>query len=190
MYEIFFYYFIIENQTREKKEELGVTYQHIMHFLRFYGVFHDIESLQGFLEFYNSDFKFKNIKETVDIENKSIRFPQFVNILLRALQFIQTSTFMVKGETFDVSIAKSIDKIIEADAEEEEFSELKRNIRENPKIISFLRNHAEQLKEIFVRQAMRSTQLSADNYVVMKEEFKSLLELSGLTQKNTDEIVQ
>ena len=36
---------------------------------------------------------------------------------------------MVKGETFDVSIAKSIDKIIEADTEEEEFSELKRNIR-------------------------------------------------------------
>lgn len=117
-----------------------------MHFLRFYGVFQDIEGLQGFLEFYNSDFKFKNIKDTVDIENKSIRFPQFVNIFLRALQFIQTSTFMVKGETFDVSIARAIDKIIEKDGEEEEFSDLKRNIRENPKIISFLRNNTQDIK--------------------------------------------
>ena len=68
-----------------------------MHFLRFYGVFPDLESLHGFLEFYNSDFKFKNIKDTVDIENKTVKFPQFVNILLRALQFIQISSFMVKG---------------------------------------------------------------------------------------------
>ncbi len=37
-------------------------------------------------------------------------------ILLRAIQFVQTSTFMVKGETFDVSVAKTIDKIIETDS--------------------------------------------------------------------------
>ncbi len=39
--------------------------------------------------------------------------------MLRAIQFIQTSTFMVKGETFDVSVAKIIDHIIELDTEEE-----------------------------------------------------------------------
>lgn len=112
---MFFYYFIVENQSKEKKEELGVTYQHVMHFLRFYRIFSDLDGLQNFLEYYNNDFKFKNIKDTVDIENKPVKFVQFVAILLRAIQFIQTSTFMVKGETFDVSVAKVIDSIIETD---------------------------------------------------------------------------
>ena len=33
-----------------------------MHFLKYYQVFADMEGLQSFLEYYNSDFKFKNIK--------------------------------------------------------------------------------------------------------------------------------
>ena len=64
------------------------------------------------IEYYNSDFKFKNIKETVDIENKCIRFPQFISILIRAIQFLQTTIYSVKGETFDVSVTKVIERII------------------------------------------------------------------------------
>ena len=108
LYEIFFYYFIIENQQRDKKEELGITYQHVLHFLKDYHVIPDKEYLLSFIEFYNSDEKFEGFKDTVDIANHSIRFPQFVAILLRAIQFVQTSTFMMKGETFDTAVVKMI----------------------------------------------------------------------------------
>ena len=81
----------------------------------------------------------------------------------------------MKGETFDVSVMKIIDRVQEIDSEEEYFGEFKRNIRENPKIISFFRNNSESLKKIFVNQAIRSVQNSADNYVIMKEEVKEML---------------
>jgi hypothetical protein len=55
LYEIFFYYFILENQQKDKKEELGITYQDVMHFLRDYGVFADVQNLRDFFEYYNSD---------------------------------------------------------------------------------------------------------------------------------------
>lgn len=83
-----------------------------MHFLQSYAIFSDLEGLQGFLEFYNSDFKFKSLEDTLNIEERCVKFPQFIAILLRAIQFLQTSTFMVKGETFDISVAKIIDQII------------------------------------------------------------------------------
>jgi hypothetical protein len=38
LYEVFFYYFIVYNQQKEKKEELVVTYQDVMHALKFYEV--------------------------------------------------------------------------------------------------------------------------------------------------------
>ena len=96
-------------------------------------------------------------------------------VVLRAIQFLQTTIYSVKGETFDVSVMKIIDRVQEIDSEEEYFGEFKRNIRENPKIISFFRNNSESLKKIFVNQAIRSVQNSADNYVIMKEEVKEML---------------
>lgn len=111
LYEIFFYYFIIENQQRDKKEELSITYQHILHFLRDYQVFPEMRDLLSFIEFYNSDYKFKNFEDTLDVSAHGIKFPQFVAILLRAIQFLQTSTFMMKGETFDSAVAKILQKI-------------------------------------------------------------------------------
>ena len=38
LYEIFFYYFIVDSQQRDKKEDLSITYQHLLHFLRDYQV--------------------------------------------------------------------------------------------------------------------------------------------------------
>lgn len=111
----------------------------------------------------------------MDIENKCIKFPQFISILIRAIQFLQTTIYSVKGETFDVSVSKIIDRITEINSEEEEFGEFKRNLRENPKIISFFRNNSEKLKSIFVNQSIRSIQNASDSYVIMKEEVKEML---------------
>lgn len=76
---------------------------------------------------------------------------------------------MVKGETFDVSVAKIIDRIIEIEGEEDEFSDFKKNLRLNPKIISFFAENSDALKKIYLTQALRSTQNSADNFVIMRE---------------------
>lgn len=81
------------------------------------------------MEFYNSAGHFKSFRDTLDIANYSIRFPQFIAILLRSIQFVQTSTFMMKGETFDVAVNKIVERVIEIDHEEDEFSEFRRNIR-------------------------------------------------------------
>ena len=106
LYEIFFYYFIVDNQQRDKKEDLSITYQHLLHFLRDYQVLPEQRDLLAFLEFYNADYKIKCFEDTLDLDAHGIKFPQFVAILLRAIQFLQTSTFMMKGETFDSAVSK------------------------------------------------------------------------------------
>ena len=63
------------------------------------------------------------------MQHHGIKFPQFVTILLRAIQFLQTSTFMMKGETFDSAVAKVFEKITEYEKEEDQFNEFRRNIR-------------------------------------------------------------
>jgi len=103
----------VENQQRDKKEDLSITYQHILHFLRDYQVFPELRDLLSFIEFYNSDYKFKTFDDTLDVANYGIKFPQFVAILLRATQFLQTSTFMMKGETFDSAVSKVLHKVTE-----------------------------------------------------------------------------
>jgi hypothetical protein len=60
-------------------------------------VFSELRDLLNFIEFYNSDYKFKRIEDTLDVNNFGIKFPQFIAIMLRAIQFLQTSTFMMKG---------------------------------------------------------------------------------------------
>jgi hypothetical protein len=53
------------------------------------------------------------LEDTLDVDGHGIKFPQFISILLRGIQFIQTSTFMMKGETFDSAVIKIIQRIIE-----------------------------------------------------------------------------
>lgn len=72
-----------------------------------------MRDLLSFIEFYNSDYKFKTFDDTLDVNKLGIKFPQFIAILLRAIQFLQTSTFMMKGETFDSAVSKIIQKITE-----------------------------------------------------------------------------
>lgn len=52
------------------------------------------------------------MEDTLDINNNPIKFPQFVVILLRSIQFVQTSTFLMKGETFDTATAKIFERIV------------------------------------------------------------------------------
>lgn len=42
-----------------------------------------------------------------------MKFPQFITILLRGIQFLQTSTFVLKGETFDSAVVKVLQRVIE-----------------------------------------------------------------------------
>ena len=168
LYEIFFYYFIVDNQQRDKKEDLSITYQHLLHFLRDYQVLPELRDLLAFLEFYNADYKIKQFEDTLDLTGHGIRFPQFVAILLRAIQFLQTSTFMMKGETFDSAVSKVLQRVADIEREEDEFTEYRRNIRENPKIIAFVRSSSEELKGIFAHQALGSVQNSAVDYCIRK----------------------
>lgn len=69
----------------------------------------------SFIEFYNSDEKFKRFEDTLDIDKHPVKFPQFIVILLRAVQFVQASTFMMKGETFDITVNKVVERIVEID---------------------------------------------------------------------------
>ena len=67
LYEIFFYYFIVDNQQRDKKEDLSITYQHLLHFLRDYQVLPEQRDLLAFIEFYNADYKIKSFEDTLDL---------------------------------------------------------------------------------------------------------------------------
>ena len=169
LYEIFFYYFIIENQQRDKKEELSTTYQHVLHFLRSYQVFPESRDLLAFLEFYNSDQKFTHMEDTLDVAHCGVRFPQFISILLRGVQFLQTSTFLLKGETFDSAVGRVLERVTEVEEDEEDFSEWRRNLRQNSQVIGFVRGHCEAIKQVFSKQARSSIQNSSSEYCLKKE---------------------
>lgn len=90
-----------------------MTYQHVLHFLRDYQVFPDLRDLLNFIEFYNADSRFSTLDDTLDVQKHGLRFPHFIAILLRSVQFLQTSTYMMKGETFDSAVSKIVTKVIE-----------------------------------------------------------------------------
>ena len=86
-----------------------------MHFLRDYGVFNDLQILTDFFEFYNcNEDKYRKIEDTLDIIHHSIKFPQFIVILLRSIQFLQGSALVMKGETFDSATTKIFATIVES----------------------------------------------------------------------------
>lgn len=97
---------------------------------------------------------------------------------------------MMKGETFDSAVIKILQRIIEVETEEAEFSEFRRNIRENAKIISYIRSSSEQIKRIYCHQAQNSIQNSAREYCLKKEELKRMLQMASITEKNTDLIIE
>ena len=74
-------------------------------------MFPESKDLLAFLEFYNADQKITRMEDTLDVTNCGVRFPQFVAILLRSVQFLQTSTFLLKGETFDSAVGRVLDRI-------------------------------------------------------------------------------
>lgn len=50
LYEIFFSYSMIHNQITQKTEDLAITYQEVMHFLKFYEVISDQQKLIVFMD--------------------------------------------------------------------------------------------------------------------------------------------
>ena len=95
----------------------------------------------------------------------------------------------MKGETFDSAVAKVFEKVTEYEREEDQFNEFRRNIRENPKIITFMRNNCPSLKKIFIHQATTSIQNSASEYCIRKEEVKRMLQMANITEKNNNVLV-
>lgn len=70
-----------------------------------------MSNLLNFFEYYNSDLKFKTTADTLNITDFPIKFPQFIAILLRCIQFVQTSNLLMKGHTFDSTAASIINRI-------------------------------------------------------------------------------
>jgi hypothetical protein len=87
-------------------------------------------------------------------------------------------------------VAKVLQRVLEAEAEEAEFSEFRRNIRENAKIISCMRAASEQIKRIFCGLAQGSVQNSGREYCLKKEEVKRMLQVAAITERSTDLVVE
>ena len=158
--------------------------------MRSYQVFPESKDLLAFLEFYNANRKFSRMEDTLDVANCGIRFPQFVAILLRSVQFLQTSTFLLKGETFDSAVGRVLDRVSEVEEEEEDFTEWRRNLRQSSQIIAFVRGQSDAIKAIFCKQARSSIQNSASEYCLKKEELKRLLQRANITERSTDLVIE
>lgn len=65
----------------------------MMHVIKFYDILQDSEVLNNFFDYYNMDGKIKTVSDTLKLEN-GIKFPEFVSILLKVTQFIQTISLM------------------------------------------------------------------------------------------------
>lgn len=55
LYEIYYSYSMIYLQQTDKKEEIVITFQDVMHFLKFYEIIQDSSNLFSFIEFYDTD---------------------------------------------------------------------------------------------------------------------------------------
>ena len=171
---------------------MGITYQHAMHFLRDYAVFSELHNLQDFFEFYNADdSKYTRIEDTLDINHHSVKFPQFIVIILRSIQFLQSSALIMKGETFDSAATRVFSNIVEAHSQMGDLNGFQMNLCENPKIISFIRTNSEKLKQIYTWMFKSSIE-SASPICIGKEEIKLLLITFSLVENgaNIDKILE
>lgn len=74
LYEVFSYYFIVHMQQKEKKEDLVITFQDVMHCIKFYGILQDAEVMNNFFDYYNMDGRIRSVADTLKLEN-GIKFP-------------------------------------------------------------------------------------------------------------------
>ena len=74
LYEVFSNYFIVHNQQREKKEDLVITFQDVMHCIKFYGILQDSEVVANFFDYYNMDSRIKSVSDTLNLAN-GVKFP-------------------------------------------------------------------------------------------------------------------
>lgn len=65
----------------------------MMHCMKFYDILQDAEILDNFFDYYNMDGRIKTVSDTLKLEN-GIKFPEFVSILFKVTQFIQTVSLM------------------------------------------------------------------------------------------------
>jgi hypothetical protein len=70
-------------------------------------------------------------------------------VLLRSIQFLQSSALIMKGETFDSAATKIFTNIVDSHAEMSDRTTFQQNLCENPKVISFMRTNSEKLKKIY-----------------------------------------
>lgn len=75
LYEIFFQYSMLYVQRTDKKDEIAIPQQDIMHFLKFYEILKDSQNVFSFMEYYGLD----------DKRNQSPAVSKLPN--LRALKF-------------------------------------------------------------------------------------------------------
>ncbi|KAL4509138.1 hypothetical protein ABPG72_018069 [Tetrahymena utriculariae] len=189
IYEIFFQYSMLYIQKTDKKDEIAIPIQDVMHFLKFYEVMKDSQNVFSFIEFYGMDDKRNNSPQaSLDLSN-GVKFPEFIFIILKATEYIQTTNLMSDGESFDMSLDTLVKRIVSIDNNEDEFNEFQKHMKYNITLMNFIRENSSNLIQIFVEKLQDSLQIADKKFHMLKEEVKALITEAGFKGDNLDEIV-
>lgn len=85
LYETFHLYSIMYDQGDLKKDDLTISYQDVMHFLKYYNVCSNAGTLVQFMDYYDvQKVAMESLKSTV-YQQQGVKFPEFVLIILKCL---------------------------------------------------------------------------------------------------------
>ncbi|CAD8095737.1 unnamed protein product [Paramecium sonneborni] len=188
LYEVFRQYAILYNTDHAKKDEISISFQDVMHFLKFYGLVQDSQELFSFVETYDKQgSKSKDVRKSLEL---SVKFQEFFVIIVELAQFKKTNN-LSEVESQDQLVMKIVDKIIETNSDEKEFNNFQQHMKYNEILVNFIREIQDQLQNIFIKRFSQGNDDNSDiKFHIRQEEIKQLIQDSGYKGDNLDGIIK
>ncbi|CAD8201152.1 unnamed protein product [Paramecium octaurelia] len=188
LYEVFRQYAILYNTDHAKKDEISISFQDVMHFLKFYGLVQDSQELFSFVETYDKQgTKSKDVRKSLEL---SVKFQEFFVIIVELAQFKKTNN-LSEVESQDQLVMKIVDKIIEINSDEKEFNNFQQHMKYNEILVNFIREIQDQMQNIFIKRFSQGNDDNSDiKFHIRQEEIKQLIQDSGYKGDNLDGIIK
>ncbi|KRX01888.1 hypothetical protein PPERSA_05727 [Pseudocohnilembus persalinus] len=148
----------------------------------------DSLNLFQFLEIFDSEnIRTESAATTID-NSIGITFPEFIEIIIKVVNYQQVGILMSNEESLDMSLERAINQIVTIDSQDAEFNEFHKHMKYNITLMTFIRDNSQQLQSIFLEK-LHDSSLDNKKFHLLQEQIKSLIIDAGFKGDNLDDIV-
>eukprot|EP01017_Pseudomicrothorax_dubius_P020465 TRINITY_DN22328_c0_g1_i3.p1 TRINITY_DN22328_c0_g1~~TRINITY_DN22328_c0_g1_i3.p1 ORF type:complete len:481 (+),score=126.52 TRINITY_DN22328_c0_g1_i3:67-1509(+) len=187
LYQIFAHYASFYKQVSSKETDFCISWQDLMHILKFYEVTDDGQKLLQLLEFCSFSEKVLLPQESLSLRN-GLEFPEFVSILLKSANYLKNVN-MNEGEGYDEVLLPVFAKMEMYYNDDERITEFHRHMRYSEQLHDTLLEYSALMRKLFSLRLMNTIDMGNKHFMIKKDDVSLLIQETGFTGENREEIV-